>query len=68
MNADPLYRPGNLIVGGGGRGVRIAPRAYGIGKWKVLREEGDPIGECWVRDGAPGRLGDTIHGKRPHRP
>ncbi|KAI9651727.1 MAG: hypothetical protein M1831_000510 [Alyxoria varia] len=43
------YRPGNLIVGGGGRGVRFAPEHYGIGEWKVLREEGDPVGECWVR-------------------
>lgn len=56
MQADPTYRPGNLIVGGGGRGVRVAPREYGIGQWKVLREEGDPVGECWVRDGPPGLL------------
>ena len=32
MHADSMYRPGNLIVGGGGRGVRIAPPHYGTGK------------------------------------
>lgn len=41
---------GNLIVGGGGRGIRKAPRHYGMGKWKVLREQGDPIGEVVVRE------------------
>lgn len=35
MLADPKYRPGNLIVGGGGRGVRHAPEGMGIGKWCV---------------------------------
>ena len=49
MRSDPTYRPGNLIIGGGGRGVRIAPHEYGIGKWEVLREEGDPVGEVYVR-------------------
>jgi hypothetical protein len=49
MLDDPSYRPGNLILGGGGRGVRVAPPEFGIGKWKVLREEGDWIGECYVR-------------------
>ena len=53
MKADPEYRPGNLIIGGGGRGIRKASKEYGIGKWKILREEGDPIGEVWVRDGKP---------------
>ncbi|KAB8343052.1 hypothetical protein FH972_022646 [Carpinus fangiana] len=50
MEADEDYRPGNLIVGGGGRGVRKAPKEHGMGKWKVLREAGDPIGEVLVRD------------------
>jgi hypothetical protein len=53
MLRDPTYRPGNLILGGGGRGVRVAPEEYGIGKWKVLREEGDWIGECYVRAERP---------------
>lgn len=49
MRHDKEYRPGNLIVGGGGRGVRKAPEHMGTGKWKVLRNEGDPVGEVWVR-------------------
>jgi hypothetical protein len=53
MGADPKYRPGNLILGGGGRGVRFAPQKQGIGNWKILREEGDLIGEVYVRDGKP---------------
>ena len=50
MKADPNYRPGNLIIGGGGRGVRRAPKSAGIGKWKVVRERGDPVGEAVVRN------------------
>ncbi|KAF2752803.1 hypothetical protein EJ05DRAFT_446101 [Pseudovirgaria hyperparasitica] len=50
MRADPAYRPGNLIVGGGGRGVRKAPEHLGIGRWKVHRDEGDPIGECYLKE------------------
>ncbi|KAF2015955.1 hypothetical protein BU24DRAFT_369885 [Aaosphaeria arxii CBS 175.79] len=53
MEADDNYRPGNLIVGGGGRGVRKAPKEMGMGKWKVYREEGDPVGECFVRKEKP---------------
>jgi len=49
MNADPKYRPGNLIVGGGGRGVRRAPKSAGIGEWEVLREEGSLVGEVLVK-------------------
>lgn len=45
MQADPNYRPGNLIVGGGGRGVKKAPKSAGIGEWVVLREEGSLVGE-----------------------
>ena len=36
MEADPNYRPGNLIVGGGGRGMRKAPPELGIGQWEIL--------------------------------
>jgi hypothetical protein len=32
MEADPNYRPGNLILGGGGRGVKKAPAHAGIGE------------------------------------
>lgn len=49
MEADERYRPGNLIVGGGGRGVRHAPKEMGIGQWDVLKDEGDPVGEVFVR-------------------
>ena len=43
------YRPGNLIVGGGGRRRRIAPKRYGIGEWRVKSHEGDPVRETCVR-------------------
>ncbi|KAL3479183.1 hypothetical protein BJX99DRAFT_85824 [Aspergillus californicus] len=43
------YRPGNLILGGGGRGVRRAPAEYGMGEWVIKDHEGDPVREIWVR-------------------
>lgn len=49
MNADENYRPGNLIVGGGGRGVRRAPPEYGMGEWVVRDHEGDAVQEVFVR-------------------
>ena len=49
MRADPNYRPGNLLVGGGGRGVRVAPPEYKMGEWVVLREEGSLVGEVLVK-------------------
>ncbi|OIW26966.1 hypothetical protein CONLIGDRAFT_707645 [Coniochaeta ligniaria NRRL 30616] len=49
MREDGGYRPGNLIVGGGGRGCRVAPEEYGIGEWVCVAEEGDVIGEVWMR-------------------
>ncbi|KKA28048.1 hypothetical protein TD95_001558 [Thielaviopsis punctulata] len=52
MQTDPKYRPGNLIVGGGGRGVRIAPEKYGMGEWVCVAGHGDPVAEVWVRKGA----------------
>lgn len=51
MKADESYRPGNLIVGGGGRGVRRAPKELGIGEWVVYKNKGDPVGEVLVRKG-----------------
>lgn len=53
MKDDVNYRPGNLIVGGGGRGVRKAPSKYGIGEWECVADEGDPIGEIWMRTSKP---------------
>lgn len=49
MEANENYRPGNLIIGGGGRGVVVAPKEYGIGNWEILKNHGDPIGEVWIR-------------------
>ncbi len=53
LQHDPDYRPGNLICGGGGRGVRRAPPEMGMGRWKVARDEGNPICECYIRDKSP---------------
>ncbi|KAL8907323.1 MAG: hypothetical protein Q9171_005896 [Xanthocarpia ochracea] len=50
MEANEDYRPGNLIVGGGGRGVRKASKELGIGKWNVYKNKGDPVGEVLVRE------------------
>jgi hypothetical protein len=49
MHEDENYRPGNLIVGGGGRGMKRAPDEFGMGQWEVISNEGDPIREAWVR-------------------
>lgn len=49
MQEDEHYRPGNLIVGGGGRGVKRAPEHFGIGQWKVISNEGDPVRETYAR-------------------
>lgn len=49
MRADKEYRPGNLIIGGGGRGCRTAPEEYGIGQWECIANPGCPVGEIWRR-------------------
>ena len=49
MQDDINYRPGNLIIGGGGRGVRRAPAELGTGIWDCVQERGDPVGEIWVK-------------------
>lgn len=51
-NAANSYRPGNLIVGGGGRGTRIASAEHGTGDWVVIREEGNLIGEVVIKRSA----------------
>lgn len=54
MQCNPQYRPGNLIIGGGGRGVRQAGEKYGIGEWDVYKNKGDFITEtCRRRDMYP---------------
>ncbi|KAK4101148.1 hypothetical protein N658DRAFT_426017 [Parathielavia hyrcaniae] len=52
MQANEAYRPGNLIIGGGGRGVRKAPPEHGIGDWVCVEHEGCPIAEVWIKRGA----------------
>lgn len=49
MQADKTYRPGNLIIGGGGRGVRRAPESAGIGSWAPCRDIGHRVGEAVMR-------------------
>lgn len=49
MQEDDKYRPGNLIVGGGGRGMKRAPKDLGMGHWKVSGNEGDLVRETYVR-------------------
>lgn len=49
MNTDKKYRPGNLIVGGGGRGCRVAPEEYGIGQWECISNPGCPVEEVWKK-------------------
>ncbi|KAF5021746.1 hypothetical protein F66182_6196 [Fusarium sp. NRRL 66182] len=58
MNMDKTYRPGNLIIGGGGRGVRKASTEHGIGDWECVADHGDPVGEIWVRKKKDDRLRD----------
>ncbi|KAG5292310.1 DUF2235 superfamily domain-containing protein [Histoplasma ohiense] len=68
LKADNNYRPGNLIIGGGGRGVRIAPEHLGIGEWAVLDHKGDPVRETYVRasisKAAPKKNGKHGNGKQ----
>ncbi len=49
MEEDENYRPGNLIVGGGGRGIKRAPEQFGMGQWKVISNEGDQVREAYAR-------------------
>lgn len=49
MQYNPEYRPGNLIVGGGGRGIRKAPEKYGMGEWNKHKNHDDPILETYIR-------------------
>jgi len=62
MKHDETYRPGNVICGGGGRGVRVAPKEMGIGEWKILREKGDLVGEVYVRAKPPVRQNSSSNG------
>ncbi|KAJ5577570.1 uncharacterized protein N7459_006534 [Penicillium hispanicum] len=61
MQANSKYRPGNVIVGGGGRGVRIAPEEYGMGEWVVLKNEGDAVRETYVRKSMATKCKEKLH-------
>ncbi|EAU35203.1 conserved hypothetical protein [Aspergillus terreus NIH2624] len=61
MRADPNYRPGNLIVGGGGRGVRRAPEELGMGQWEVKAYHGDAVREVYVRKKVSSVCRDETH-------
>lgn len=54
MQADETYRPGNLIIGGGGKVAKVAPKKYGMGEWECHKGEGHPIEEIHVRAKKPG--------------
>ncbi|KAH6949016.1 hypothetical protein DER45DRAFT_588642 [Fusarium avenaceum] len=58
MRMDDQYRPGNLIIGGGGRGVRKASAMHGIGDWECVADQGDPVGEIWMRKKKDDRFRD----------
>jgi hypothetical protein len=60
MQQDPSYRPGNLIIGGGGRGVKIAPKKYGIGHWDPLNNEDDPVKGTYVRKLEPEQKHENV--------
>lgn len=53
MQLVPDYRPGNLIVGGGGRGIRKAPERYGMGEWVLSNGDEDHIRQTFVRKFPP---------------
>lgn len=66
LEQDERYRPGNLIIGGGGRGVKVAPKKYGTGHWEVSNYEGDPIREVYIRRGPSEQSnGDLREKKEP---
>lgn len=60
MQADESYRPGNLIMSGGGRGRRHAPKHMGIGEWKIVQGEGHPVGEVWVKKNLPAEIENGV--------
>ncbi|KAJ5291874.1 hypothetical protein N7478_001125 [Penicillium angulare] len=49
MQIDPNYRPGNLIIRGGGRGVKRADEKYIIGEWEICKHDDDPVRQTYIR-------------------
>jgi hypothetical protein len=61
LKADADYRPGNLILGGGGRGKIKAPKRCGIGEWDVADYPGCPIKETYLRKPISKEASHAIH-------
>jgi hypothetical protein len=51
LQSNTEYRPANMIIGGGGRGVKEVGAEYGIGEWEIIRHGGDPTRETYIRKG-----------------
>lgn len=51
LQSNQEYRPGNMVIGGGGRTAKDAPVEFGIGQWEILRHKGDPTRETYTRKG-----------------
>ncbi|KAL4746447.1 hypothetical protein BDW72DRAFT_197660 [Aspergillus terricola var. indicus] len=49
LHTNSDYRPGNLIMGGGGRGKLKAPKECGTGEWVVADYKGCPLKETYIR-------------------
>jgi hypothetical protein len=49
MEKNPEYRPGNLILGGGGRGVKKAPKEAKVGEWLDVGDQNDLVAGRVVR-------------------
>ena len=66
LENNPRYRPGNLIMGGGGRGWITAPKHAGIGKWVTAGQEGDIVGERVIRKPKVEANGETEKSNGAH--
>ncbi|KAM5432737.1 hypothetical protein MferCBS31731_007361 [Microsporum ferrugineum] len=53
LQARDDYRPGNLILGGGGRGIKRLPKDHHTGDWDVYKHEGCSIRETYIRRRVP---------------
>jgi hypothetical protein len=50
MEANENYRPANLIIGGGGRGVLVAPKELGMRIGKFLKITEIRLGRSWLEE------------------
>jgi uncharacterized protein (DUF2235 family) len=67
LHVNGNYRPGNLIIGGGGRGKLKASKDEGTGEWVVDGNKGCPLQETYVRK-PKSRANSGGDGKRELRP